>query len=85
MEGSGQDSFHSPAKWLELCFVSLQVARETGVLLDPVYSLAAWEMAVQQAQAEGAKAAGMGSRVCMLHCGGMHGLYGLAQRYPAEF
>ena len=64
---------------------SLQIARESGVLLDPIYSLAAWEVAVQSAVEHSTKADGSQQRVCMLHCGGLHGLYGLAQRYPADF
>ena len=65
--------------------VMSQVARTTGLLLEPIYSLAAWEVAVQQAEALAAAKNNTAGRVCMLHCGGMHGLHGLAQRFPAEF
>ena len=69
----------------ELRSVIVQVARTTGLLLDPIYSLAAWEVAVQQAEAVAAAESSPAARVCMLHCGGMHGLHGLAQRFPADF
>lgn len=65
--------------------VLAQVARDFGLLLDPIYSLAAWEIAVQCSEAQCAKNAVSDSKVCMLHCGGMLGLHGLAQRYPTEF
>ncbi|KAK9915841.1 hypothetical protein WJX75_005000 [Coccomyxa subellipsoidea] len=55
-----------------------QVAQETGILLDPIYSLAAWEVATGMAGATQ-------SRVAMLHNGGMMGLFGLAQRFPDQF
>ena len=64
---------------------SIQIARELGLLLDPIYSLAAWEVAVQNAAEHSTGEDGSQQRVCMLHCGGLHGLYGLAQRYPADF
>ena len=55
-----------------------QVAQKTGILLDPIYSLAAWEVAAEMAgAAEG--------NVAMLHSGGMMGLFGLAQRFPDQF
>jgi D-cysteine desulfhydrase len=58
--------------------LSWQVAQETGILLDPIYSLAAWEVATGMAGATQ-------SRVAMLHNGGMMGLFGLAQRFPDQF
>lgn len=57
------------------------MAQETGILLDPIYSLAAWEVAEGMAVAPGAE---QGS-VTMLHSGGMMGLFGLAQRFPDQF
>ena len=59
----------------------MQVARAHGVLLDPVYSLAAWEAA--EALAAGSAARRVG--VAMLHSGGGLGLHSLAQRFPEEF
>lgn len=56
------------------------IARQTGILLDPIYTLAAWQSAVKlSVERRGA------SRVVMLHTGGTLGLFGLAQRFPAEF
>ncbi|XP_059278083.1 D-cysteine desulfhydrase 2, mitochondrial isoform X2 [Lycium ferocissimum] len=55
-----------------------KIARETGILIDPVYTLAAWEMATQLGQEEYAK-------VVMLHTGGTLGMFGLAQRYKSYF
>ena len=63
----------------------MQVARSTGLLLDPIYSLAAWEVVLQRAEALSASGNSSRARICMLHCGGLHGLHGLAQRFPAEF
>ena len=59
----------------------LQVAQEHGILVDPIYSLAAWEAASQALQIQ---QSGM-SRVVMLHTGGALGLQGVAQRYPDWF
>lgn len=59
------------------------MARETGLLLDPVYSLAAWEAAVELAAQR--RACGDSTPVVMLHCGGGLGLHGLAQRFPESF
>lgn len=55
-----------------------RIARKHGVLLDPVYSLAAWEVAA------GLAAAGH-PNVAMLHAGGSLGLQSLAQRFPSDF
>lgn len=65
--------------------MTLQIAKRTGVLLDPIYSLAAWEVA--EKLADGCSVAGLlpPSRVAMLHCGGALGLHGLAQRFPDSF
>uniref|UniRef100_A0A453FAM8 Tryptophan synthase beta chain-like PALP domain-containing protein n=1 Tax=Aegilops tauschii subsp. strangulata TaxID=200361 RepID=A0A453FAM8_AEGTS len=57
-----------------------QVARQTGILLDPVYTLAAWEQAVDLCRGDGREA-----KVAMIHTGGTLGLFGLAQRYPQHF
>ncbi|CAL0333122.1 unnamed protein product [Lupinus luteus] len=58
-----------------------QIAQQTGVLVDPVYTLAAWEtaMLLSSKEAEG----GLG--VVMLHTGGTLGMFGLAQRYKGYF
>lgn len=73
------------------------VAQRHGILLDPIWSLAAWEVSCQLAAAAAAAAdGGSGSRgaaageqggeqVAMLHTGGMLGLCGLAQRFPDQF
>ncbi|KAG6555520.1 hypothetical protein Mapa_002755 [Marchantia paleacea] len=56
------------------------IARQTGILLDPIYTLAGWESAVKfSVECKGS------NRVVMLHTGGTLGLFGLAQRFPAEF
>ena len=54
-----------------------QAARDTGILLDPIYTLAAWEVAQEMCST--------GDRVAMLHSGGALGLHGLAQRWPDDF
>lgn len=58
-----------------------QIAQQTGVLVDPVYTLAAWELATQLSleEREG------GAKVLMLHSGGTLGMFGLAQRYKSYF
>lgn len=56
------------------------VAQQTGILLDPVYTLAAWEQAVDLCRGED-----RGAKVVMIHTGGTLGLFGLAQRYPQHF
>lgn len=58
-----------------------QIAQQTGILVDPVYTLAAWEMATQLSREEMEG----GARVVMLHTGGTLGLFGLAQRYKSYF
>lgn len=60
---------------VEIC---RKIAQETGILLDPVYTLAAWDLATQLGQEECAK-------VVMLHTGGTLGMFGLAQRYKSYF
>jgi len=56
-----------------------QVAQQTGVLLDPMYTLAAWEQAVDLCRRDSE------AKVVMIHTGGTLGLFGLAQRYPLQF
>lgn len=61
--------------------VCQRIAQQTGVLVDPVYTLAAWELATQLSQRE----AKGGVKVVMLHTGGTLGMFGLAQRYKSYF
>uniref|UniRef100_A0ACD5VIJ3 Uncharacterized protein n=1 Tax=Avena sativa TaxID=4498 RepID=A0ACD5VIJ3_AVESA len=56
------------------------IAQQTGILLDPVYTLAAWEQAVDLCRGDD-----RGAKVVMIHTGGTLGLFGLAQRYPQHF
>lgn len=58
-----------------------RIAHQTGILVDPVYTLAAWEGAslLSQSEAKG------GANVVMLHTGGTLGMFGLAQRYKSYF
>ncbi|KAJ9554604.1 hypothetical protein OSB04_018649 [Centaurea solstitialis] len=58
-----------------------QIAQETGVLVDPIYTLAAWELATQLSQEEPKG----GAKVVMVHTGGTLGMFGLAQRYKSYF
>ncbi|XP_047963659.1 D-cysteine desulfhydrase 2, mitochondrial isoform X3 [Salvia hispanica] len=55
-----------------------RIAQETGVLVDPIYTLAAWDLATQLSQVQDAK-------IVMLHTGGTLGMFGLAQRYKSFF
>jgi D-cysteine desulfhydrase len=57
-----------------------QIAQQTGILVDPMYTLAAWEMAALLSE-EGKGAVD----VVMLHTGGTLGMFGLAQRYKSYF
>lgn len=63
---------------IELC---RNISMQTGILLDPVYTLAAWEQSSLLSQSECDK----GVKVVMLHTGGTLGLFGLAQRYSSHF
>lgn len=63
---------------IEVC---RQIAQQTGMLVDPVYTLAAWEQAVLHSLEEFEKDA----KVVMLHTGGTLGMFGLAQRYKPYF
>ncbi|CAE6067376.1 unnamed protein product [Arabidopsis arenosa] len=56
-----------------------KIAQETGVLVDPMYTLAAWETATELVLDE------KSSIVVMLHTGGTLGMFGLAQRYKSCF
>lgn len=59
-----------------------QVANEHGILLDPVWTLAAWEVAQQLSQQTGDQ----GQVPVMLHTGGSAlALQGLSQRFPDLF
>ncbi|CAM6096302.1 unnamed protein product [Calypogeia fissa] len=60
------------------------IAQQTGILLDPIYTLAGWETGTRLSLESWTE--GKGSEiVVMLHTGGTLGLFGLAQRYPEEF
>lgn len=61
--------------------VCQQIAQQTGILVDPVYTLAAWEAAMLLSSEENEE----GAEVVMLHTGGTLGLFGLAQRYKNYF
>ncbi|KAL0737563.1 hypothetical protein Bca4012_013773 [Brassica carinata] len=61
---------------VEMC---RKIAQETGVLVDPMYTLAAWETATELVEDE------RWSIVVMLHTGGTLGMFGLAQRYKSFF
>lgn len=63
---------------VELC---RQIAQQTGILVDPVYTLASWEYATHTCQ----KSTCSNVNVVMLHTGGTLGLFGLAQRYKSYF
>ncbi|XP_065873114.1 D-cysteine desulfhydrase 2, mitochondrial isoform X2 [Euphorbia lathyris] len=57
------------------------IAQETGILVDPVYTLAAWEIATELSKDKEED----GAEVVMLHTGGTLGMFGLAQRYKTYF
>jgi 1-aminocyclopropane-1-carboxylate deaminase/D-cysteine desulfhydrase-like pyridoxal-dependent ACC family enzyme len=61
--------------------VCQQIAQQTGILVDPVYTLAAWETAMLLSSEEDEG----GAEVAMLHTGGTLGMFGLAQRYKNYF
>lgn len=66
------------------------VAKRCGVLLDPIYTLAAWEHCLtlvnsaEEVRTDGQEGF-VDEQVVMLHTGGALGLQGLAQRLPQEF
>ena len=63
-----------------------EIAVAHGVVLDPIWTLAAWESAAAAAAAAaGGEGEGSGQEVVMIHTGGTLGLCGLAQRFPEEF
>jgi D-cysteine desulfhydrase len=51
-----------------------QIAQQTGILLDPMYTLAGWEQAVDLCVGDSR------TKVVMIHTGGTLGFCGLAQR-----
>ncbi|CAL4975595.1 unnamed protein product [Urochloa decumbens] len=55
------------------------IAQQTGILLDPMYTLSAWEHAVDLCRRDSE------AKVVMIHTGGTLGLFGLAQRYSPQF
>lgn len=57
-----------------------KIAQQTGILVDPIYTLAAWDLATQLSQ-NGEE----DTKVVMLHTGGTLGMFGLAQRYRSYF
>eukprot|EP00249_Psilotum_nudum_P002752 c15883_g1_i1 orf=324-1511(+) len=60
-----------------------QIAQQTGILLDPIYTLSAWEAGMELSLfTEGVKD---DRKVVILHTGGTMGLFGIAQRYPEDF
>ncbi|KAK1394980.1 hypothetical protein POM88_014036 [Heracleum sosnowskyi] len=52
-----------------------QIAQQTGILVDPIYTLAAWEQSTILSREEVG-----GVKIVMLHTGGTLGMFGLAQR-----
>ncbi|XP_062110511.1 D-cysteine desulfhydrase 2, mitochondrial isoform X1 [Humulus lupulus] len=78
---------HNPRKFgnvlkgeIEAC---QDIAQTTGILLDPIYTLSAWEMATALSQTQ--KESKRDTKVVMLHTGGTLGMFGLAQRYRSYF
>lgn len=63
---------------IDLC---RKISMQTGILLDPIYTLAAWEQAILLSLSGSNEEA----KVVMLHTGGTLGLFGLAQRYSSDF
>ncbi|KAG2406833.1 D-cysteine desulfhydrase [Vigna angularis] len=57
-----------------------QIAQQTGILVDPVYTLAAWETAMLLSSNDAEE-----PEVALLHTGGTLGMFGLAQRYKNYF
>lgn len=60
-----------------------KVAQQTGILLDPIYTLAAWEVAANLSR--DGKEEEDDAKVVMLHTGGTLGMFGIAQRYKSYF
>lgn len=63
------------------------VAQGCGILVDPVYTLAAWEVSCQLAMGSLLPGVPRDNRrkVFMLHTGGSLGLFAVAQRFPRAF
>ncbi|XP_026379373.1 D-cysteine desulfhydrase 2, mitochondrial-like [Papaver somniferum] len=61
-----------------------KIAQQSGILLDPVYTLAAWEHAICLCRRKASSSKG-DAKVVMLHTGGTLGMFGLAQRYKSSF
>lgn len=59
-----------------------RIAQQTGILVDPIYTLAAWDLATELSQ-NGEE--DDDTKVVMLHTGGTLGMFGLAQRYRSYF
>ncbi|KAJ1688328.1 hypothetical protein LUZ63_019718 [Rhynchospora breviuscula] len=57
-----------------------KIAQQTAVPLDPMYTLAAWDLAASLSLDKS-----MDTEVLMVHTGGTLGMFGLAQRYPSSF
>ncbi|KAL6569182.1 hypothetical protein OROHE_003463 [Orobanche hederae] len=57
-----------------------KIARQTGILVDPIYTLAAWDLATLLSQKEEGD-----NKLVMLHTGGTLGMFGLVQRYKSYF
>ncbi|KMZ58459.1 hypothetical protein ZOSMA_76G00150 [Zostera marina] len=64
-----------PRRKMEEC---KKISQQTGIPVDPIYTLAAWEYPVRFSQEHFPK-------VVMLHTGGTLGMFGLAQRYMNSF
>ncbi|MCL7033084.1 hypothetical protein MKW94_008892 [Papaver nudicaule] len=62
-----------------------KIAQQSGILLDPVYTLAAWEQATRLCRIEASSSCKGDTKIVMLHTGGTLGMFGLAQRYKSSF
>lgn len=58
-----------------------QISQQTGILVDPIYTLAAWETASLLSQTNSEN----DTNILMLHTGGTLGMFGLAQRCKSYF
>ncbi|XP_075504717.1 D-cysteine desulfhydrase 2, mitochondrial isoform X1 [Primulina tabacum] len=57
-----------------------RIAQQTGILVDPIYTLSAWDLATQLSE-NGEDDA----KVVLLHTGGTLGMFGVAQRCKSHF
>ncbi|XP_073132720.1 D-cysteine desulfhydrase 2, mitochondrial isoform X2 [Henckelia pumila] len=57
-----------------------RIAQQTGILVDPIYTLSAWDLATQLS-----KNGEDDAKVVMLHTGGTLGMFGVAQRCKSHF